>query len=134
MVTPEQMHQTLMEHTRSIAALQEKTDSAHKRLNQNDNIIHSIHKLAANMENLTGEVKGLTAELKSGLREQGKRIGEVESALIRFANIETQLASAISRIDKIEKEPADKWKDLTKQVITFIVAAGLTLLAAKFLG
>jgi chromosome segregation ATPase len=123
MNTPEQLSQMVVQHTKDIAAVWESTKSAHHRLNENAEIISSIHKLAANMENLTVEVKKLAERLENGLREQGKRIGEAETALIKMANLEAYVKKANERLDKIEREPADKWKNLTAQIITLLVAA-----------
>jgi methyl-accepting chemotaxis protein len=123
MPSSEQISEMVIQHTKDIAAIQESAKSAHKRLDENGLIINGIHKLAANMENLTHEVKRVAEKLEDGLREQGKRIGVVETAVNTILNMETYVKTANDRLDKIEKEPADKWKKLTAQVVSLLVAA-----------
>jgi chromosome segregation ATPase len=120
MAGPEQI---LIQHTKEISAVQESAKSAHKRLDENDRIITGIHKLAANMENLTIEVKRLAEKLENGLREQGKRIGAVEAAFMKVSAMESDVKTALSKIESIEREPADRWKSLKTQLISLVVAA-----------
>ena len=140
MHTPEQILQTTGQNSRDIAALQESVKSviqnskdivalresvksAHNRINEMSDLTSGVHRLAANMENLTAEVKRLAEKFENGFREQGKRIGETETGLIKLLGMEKDIIKANDRLDKIEKEPADKWKALTAQIIGLITAA-----------
>lgn len=102
----EQMTTQVIQNTKDVATLRESTKSAHKRIDENDRMTEGIHKLAANVEALALQVKMLTEKMEksierveAGQRSQGERIG------------------------KLEQEPANKWKDIVKQVITLVVAA-----------
>ena len=123
MNTPEQLSQMVLEHTRDIVALKESSKLVHKRIDATEKLTSGIHELAANMKNLTEEVKRLGERLENGLREQGKRIGETESAIIRLENVDAAILRLATRLEKIEKEPGDKWKQLTAQVFSLVVAA-----------
>lgn len=122
MSTPDELSQMVFQNGKDIAALWESTKSAHKRIDENDRITTGIHELAANMKNLTEQVKNLADRLEGGLREQGKRIGDVETAFIKLSGLEPKVDTALAKIEKIEKEPADKWKSLVTQIISLAVA------------
>ena len=115
--------QTTLKHAREIAGLRQNIFALEKRVDDNTVVTTGIHKLAASMEILTAEVKGLAERLENGLRGQGKRIGEAETALINLANVENQVKNLTVKVDTIEKEPAQKWKDMSKQIISLVVAA-----------
>ena len=132
MNTPEQLSQMVIEHTKQIAALAESTKSAHHRIGEMADLTSSIHKLAANMENLTLEVKRLAERLENGLREQGKRIGETETAILKMSNMEKYVTKANERLDKIEKAPADKWNKFTWLIIAGTATAVLEVQVHPF--
>ncbi|MDR0311828.1 MAG: hypothetical protein LBJ21_09600 [Acidobacteriota bacterium] len=102
-----------MQHTREIAALQESTKAAHKRIDNNGRMIEGVHELAANVKTLAFQVETLTktlethvARLEAGQKSQGERIG------------------------KLEAEPASKW-----QKLSWLVIAGVaTAIVAYFMG
>ena len=105
-MTLDQLTEQTLKHNSEIAALKESAKSAHKRIDENDQITAGIHKLAANVETLALQVKLLTDKMdtsieriESGLKSQGERIGA------------------------LEKEPATKWKALVAQITSLIIAA-----------
>lgn len=111
----EQLTEQVLKHNGDIAALGENVKSAHKRIDENDRITDGIHKLAANVEALALQVKLLTEDMKnnmikfeSGLKSQGERIGV------------------------LEKEPGGKWKALTAQIVSIVVAAVMAVIITKF--
>lgn len=115
-VTAEQVTEKVIEHAGEIAALQESTRSAHKRIDENDRITEGIHKLCANVETLAVQVKNLAekmesnvSRLESGLQKQGERIGI------------------------LEKEPARKWKVLWERIGLAVAGALATAIVALVL-
>ena len=130
MNAPEQIASMVMQHTKDIVALQESAKSAHRRIGEIAELTNGVHKLAANMENLTTEVKRLTEKLETSLKEQGKRIGETETAILKMSNMEHYVKKANERLDKIEIAPGQKWDKFmwlvfagaTGAIITFIMA------------
>lgn len=129
----DQMSKMVMDNARDIAALKQGHSALEKRIDENDRVTTGIHKLAANTENLATEVKRLGERLEAGLREQGKRVGEVETAIIKFGNMESSIKLALTRLDAIEKEPATKWKTLVAQVTALVIAAVAGVVIAKFM-
>lgn len=116
MMTQEQITDKVIQNSNDISALKENIKSAHKRIDENDKITEGIHKLASNIESLALQVKLLTERMDSSIER-----------------IESGLKGQGERIGALEKEPASKWKDLGKQVISLIVAAVFGIIAAKFL-
>ena len=105
-MTQEQIISKVMDHTQELAAVKESLKSAHKRIDDNDNITSGIHKLAANVETLALQVKLLTESVETsiskvelGLKNQGERIGSLES------------------------KSGKRWEALITQVISLAVAA-----------
>jgi len=115
-MTEDQLTQQIMAQSKDIAALRESTKSAHKRIDENDRIITGIHKLASNVEALALQVKLLT--------------GRVDSSVERM---EKSIKSQGERIGAIEKEPAAKWRELVRQMITITVAALAGSMLANFI-
>jgi hypothetical protein len=112
-MNPEQLTKHAMSQAKDISALWESTKSAHKRIDENDRIIEGIHKLAANVEGLTLQVKMLTDQMDATIEriEEGQKLqGE--------------------RIGKLEQEPAHKWQDFVKQVLSLAVAAVFGVVAS----
>lgn len=105
-MTLEHLTEQLLKQSGEIAAVRESLKSAHKRIDDNDRIIEGIHKLAANMEAMTMQVKSLAEQLESSVErlEAGQR-------------------SQGERISALEKEPATKWKNLVSQGVGLITAA-----------
>ena len=129
-MTQEQLTGQIMTHSKDIAALWETSKSAHRRINESDEIAKGIHKLAANMEALALQVKLLTERMdstiermESSLKSQGERIGKVESFGRLAETQEKSITSLAKKIEAIEREPADKWRSLVKQLITLTTAA-----------
>lgn len=116
MLDAEHVAKQVYQNAQDIAAVREKVDSAHKRINENDRITEGIHKLAANVESLALQVKMLTERMDSSIER-----------------IESGLKSQGERIGALEKEPATKWKDLAKQVTGLIVAAVVGAILTHFI-
>jgi methyl-accepting chemotaxis protein len=126
------MNHLVIQHTKDIAALLESVKSAHKRIDATEELSNGIHKLAANVENNTKEVKRIADRVDNGLREQGRRIGETETALVKISNMEQDIIDTKARVDRIEKEPADLWKHYVKQIGGLLVAAVIGYFLSQF--
>ncbi len=129
----EQIPQITLEHAQKIAALEQMYSSMGKRIDENGHVTTGIHKLAANVESLTGELKRLGEKLETGLKEQGKRIGEAESKLVSLAAIEKSVRENDTRLDALEREPGQKWRTLTAQIVSIVVTAVVTGLVMNFI-
>lgn len=115
-MTPEQVTGKMLALTEELASVKASTKSAHKRIDENDRITNGIHEIAASVQSLAIQVKLLTekmdesiGQVQAGLKSQGERIGA------------------------LEKEPADKWKNMIAQVIGLVVAAAVGCVIAKFI-
>ena len=140
-MTQEHMMEQLMSQSRDIAALWESVKSAHKRIDETDRIIKGIHRLAANVEALALQVKLLTERMDSSiermeksLESQGVRIGAVEPLCGSIERTESNLTGLTAKVEALEKEPADKWRELVRQVITIAAAALAGSLLAGVVG
>jgi ABC-type transporter Mla subunit MlaD len=133
-MTEQQMHDLVIGVTKDLAALAESVKSAHQRIDENNQITSGIHDLAKNVGNLATQVKMLTehfersiSRIENGQRDQGERIGQAERLMELTAalagRLESTLTEASKRLEAIEKEPGAKWKTLTAQIISLVVAA-----------
>ncbi len=116
-MTPEQITGKMLDLSEELASVRENIKSAHKRIDDNDRITAGIHEIAASVQSLALQVKLLTDKmdesvenLKGSIRSQGEHIGA------------------------LEKEPAQKWKGLVKQVIEILVAAAVGAALAVITG
>ena len=126
----DQLTAQVLAHGKDIAALRQSAKSAHKRIDENDRIISGIHKLAANIQALTLQVKLLTDRMDSNtiriedcLKSHSERIGAVEVLSRTAVRNEASITNLESRVDAIELEPAKKWKDLARQMLALLCAA-----------
>jgi len=140
MHTPEQLAQVVLNHTKDIAAIKESVKSAHKRIDDNDRIIASIHELAKNVAAMAAEIKLLTdrfdkniERIEQGQKTQGERIGEIERAIHQIESNEKTIIRHAEKLEAMEKEPAQKWKDLGKQVLTLVIAAVVGMVIANIM-
>ena len=93
-------------------------------------MVESMHRMTANMETLIEEVKSLRLDMMEGLKQQGKRIGENESSIIRLDNKAEKIDDMHGRLDSLEKAPGKKWD----KAVWIIIAAILGLLVTYFAG
>ena len=93
----------------TLAAQGESLKAAHKRIDKIEDVGQQIHRLAANTEAIAAQMK-----------EQNQRMEKV-------------IQSLDTRIAALEKEPAQKWKDLTKQIIALIISAVMGAIIAAFI-
>ena len=130
-----------LQQARDIASVTQSCVSLEKRIDENLQKIIDIHRFIANVESLKVIVQRLSDKLDNSVANLGKRLSEAESAIIHLSNMESQIAhlesqakKTLSQIENIEKEPAQKWKDLVKQVTGLVAAAivGAALSKLKF--
>lgn len=115
-MTQEQMTEKIIGLTGQLAETRSSLKSAHHRLDDIDNITAGIHEIAASVQALAVEVK-MIAEKWSKSEE----------------SIKNSLQRQGERIEKLEMEPADKWKNLIAQVIGLVVAAVMGVVVSKFI-
>lgn len=111
----DQLTDQVLKHNGEIAGIKEKLASAHKRIDENDQIMVGIHRLAANVEALALQVKLLTES--------------VENSITR---LESSIKNQGERIGALEKEPGTKWKTLVAQITALVVAALMGGSTARF--
>jgi uncharacterized coiled-coil DUF342 family protein len=130
MVDKNKLAHIVLEHAEEISALKESAKSAHKRIDNLREVTDGIHKIAANMESLVAEVKRLGERLEDGLREQGKRLGQTETAIISLENLRTKVEYVYGGLNDIKLEPAKKWNKAVWKVMSLLITA----VAMYFLG
>lgn len=73
----------------------------------------------------------------AGLEEREKANQELVLNVQRLALSVEQMCKELTlqgqRLAKLEAEPADRWRDVTKQIITLIVAAVTSFVIGKFI-
>lgn len=71
------------------------------------------------------------------LEEQEKANQELALSVQKLAISVEQMCKELAlqgqRLAKLEAEPADRWRDVTKQIITLIVAAVTSFVIGKFI-
>lgn len=129
-----------LEHAREIAALWQSTKSAHKRIDDNENIAAGIHELAKNVAAMATEIKLLTERVDKNIerieqeqKSQGGRVSDIEMTIMAIERSEKTIAKHEERLDTIEKEPATKWKNFVWMVFAGIATAMIAYFMGKFL-
>jgi len=132
---PDNIQSTLFDHTREIAALWEKTKSAHRRINHVDQLTASVHELAKSNTVIAAEVKLLAEKFEKSIdniqqaqKRQGERIGALEPTARSVAQCERTLADLSVKLDTLRMAPAENWKTLLRQVLAALAALALGLL------
>lgn len=144
--------ESIMKNAKDIAALQESSKSAHKRIDENDRVTNGIYDLSNNVAGMTVEVKAIGERMEesnrrtnasielisAGQKSQGERIGKLENAFISLADLPKSIDKLSAKVDAMEKEPAAKWKNLVSQLISIVVASVfggiITVVGGIFLG
>jgi len=130
MIDNEQLAKEVLGHGKQIATIEGSVKSAHHRLDKIDDMVASIHKMTANMESLTNEVKKLGERMENSLKNQGERIGNHELAITAFNKTVETVNALYSRVDVLEKEPGRRYN----KFIGYVVAGLVTVLLAYFAG
>lgn len=110
----EQIAEMTIKNSTDISAIQEKLSSAHKRIDDNDRITEGIHKLAANVESMTVQLKNLAERMEQSLQ-----------------SIETRLRAQGERIGAIENKPGKKWEAVVEKVLLVIIGGIAAFIMAK---
>lgn len=103
-----------MEHDEIIQTLAEteaRSKSNTKRIDELAKNQEAINKMATAMEVMANEQKHQTEDMK-GLRTDVDGLGK--------------------KLEKIETEPANRWKKVSDYILTALLGAGLTLLVMGF--
>ena len=71
------------------------------------------------------------AELESTVKEIQRLSIAVEKMAVSMEAMTKELSEQGDRLEKIEKEPADKWKSFMWELFKYILVAALAVLAAR---
>lgn len=71
------------------------------------------------------------AELESTVKEIQRLSIAVEKMAVSLQAMTKELEEQGDRLEKIEKEPADKWKTFMWELFKYILVAALAILAAR---
>ena len=71
------------------------------------------------------------AELESTVKEIQRLSIAVEKMAVSLQAMTKELEEQGDRLEKIEKEPADKWKTFMWELFKYIMVAALAILAAR---
>lgn len=71
------------------------------------------------------------ASLEKTVQEIQRLTVSVEKMAVSMENMTQELKTQSSRLDKIEKEPADTWKKMSWEVLKYVVVAIIAIAAAK---
>lgn len=98
-----------------------------------------VAKIAAN-ETEHSSFKRRLDEHDTAIREQNKifialekQSNAIESMNISMGRVEKKVDGISGRVDALEKEPAEKWKKITWEIIKYLVLALVGLAAGWFL-
>jgi len=126
----------LFDMTERIAVNEERTSSAHKRLDNLDELTKGIHRLASSVEGMSSEIKGVVdvvAGVRDSQRDQGKRLGKLEKTVESLPWIKEKLDDKTTKLDEVRQEPAKKWKMVVGYVIGGAITLAIGLLAGGLL-
>lgn len=135
-----QVTEIIMRISKELAAVQESSKSAHRRIDEIDRLSAELHDLAKSIAEMAAETKMLAKHMDSvverielGQRAQGERIGTVEKAVLTISRNEKALEKHEERLDAIEKEPGTKWEKAIWIIITGIITAIVAFFMASLL-
>ena len=73
-------------------------------------------------------------ELEENVRDITKLAVSVERLATNMETMNKELAKQGERLEKIESEPADRWKSFLWECFKYVLVAGLAIVAAKIGG
>ena len=78
-----------------LAKLEAQNADHERRIARSESLTEQIHRLGVSVEGLTAQVKGLVESIDARLKEQGRRIGDIETkGSKKFENIATAIITA----------------------------------------
>ena len=105
------LEQTVQYILQDIVEIKTKQNTDHSRIEENKALVAPIHKLSANIEHLTAQLKGQNERIdklvdvsEGRLKGQGERIGKIESIAEKQTVIIQKLQK---RIEVLEKDVDD---------------------------
>ena len=131
----DQVSSVMLEHSKEISALWESSKSSHKRHDDYQKIVESVHELSKNVATMAAKTELLAIKMDKGIermeqaqKSQGERLGKAEAEVQQIGRIEKEIIALTDKIDKLRMEPADKWKSLMTTIITEAVTAVIVFL------
>ena len=138
-MNPDQMSNTILEHTKEISALKESGKSAHHRIDRMDKLTEAVHSLAQSNTAIATEVKMLATKfdktierIEAGQKSQSARLGTIERDITQIQRNEKEITDLSDKLDGVRMAPGEKWKYLVYALIGGIVAGGLGILGGVF--
>ena len=129
-----QVVQTQQQMLQDITVIKTKQNTDHNRIEENKALATQIHKLAANLEHLTEQLRGqnervdkLVDSLEARLKSQGERIGDLERTSETRAILLDKYAKRMETLEKHAEETktkgARKWDAVVEKIILVVIAA-----------
>ena len=128
----QEMKAICIEHTQQIAGHEMSIKSILDRLDRAEDTVEAIHKMSANMENLTAEVKELGQTVAQGLKEQGVRIGTLEKVNVGIVNTIAKIDTICERVKNIESAPGKKWNNAVWLVLSVLITAAIMYFVNRY--
>ena len=142
-MTPKQIEQSLQTILQDIATIKARQKTDHDRIEENKFLATQIHKLAANLEHLTHQLKGqnervdrLVDSFEDQLKTQGLRIGKLETTMQTQTIISEKL---LEQMDKLETDTEDlkmkgsrRWDGIVEKGLCVVIGAILMYFLYRF--
>ncbi len=127
-------HDQIWTNAQDIAGIKAEQRGFGERLDKNDKLTDTIHKLTASVETLTSAVKEQGQQIKDGLEKQGERIGAIEKLLALAEQNAQEIKDLKGRVNELEKAPAKRWDKLIGAGIAAAVSGGVAAIWALVRG
>lgn len=141
MIDEKQISEFVISAAKDIAALYESSKSAHKRIDQMDELAASVHELAREVGRIAEKVEQIAERMdktilriEQGQKDQGIRIGNIEKSLLPVSRNEKAIETHERRLDEIDKAPGEKWNRLLWLIFSAGIGAVVTFIAGRALG
>lgn len=112
----DKLTEILLTNSKELVEIKASVASAHRRIDENEQLTEGIHKLAENVATMSVEIKMLTEKFDKSIER-----------------IECGLKEQNERINVIEKSPGKKWDKFIWLIIAGVVSAAVSFLAGKIL-
>ena len=118
-----ELHAVKAEMKNMAAKISEQNDLLRTIAQAHGERLGALEKVAAQAEHHVEGLKALRDEARKAKEETDRRLNEVEKAVLTIARNEKNVDDLNKRVDRLEKEPGDRWKSMTAQIIGLVVAA-----------
>lgn len=105
-----ELNKTLMAIQKDLTEISASTRSAHKRLDEQQKLINSVHELAASVRVMAAELSHIKCDVK---------------------DTQTQIDTLEGHVTDIREKPAKRWDNAVSHVITLLIGAAFAYFMAK---